>query len=111
MQLVEPEDEELTDARCVAAVAVKTVPLPPELDFKVSSGDSGGLDGPVSAVLSEDVTHQLRPVGIPSRFSDKKMSSLVRATQAAAARELTWEGGLERARREIEGPPGCPWWR
>ena len=80
------QDDELTDVRRVAAVAVKTVPAPPELEFKVSSGASGGLDGPVSAGLSEEVTHQLRPAGTPGGFSDQKMSPLVGATQAAAAR-------------------------
>ena len=42
----------------------------PELDFKVSSGASGGLDGAVSAGLSEEVMHQLRPAGPPGGFSD-----------------------------------------
>ena len=78
--------EELTDARRVAAAAVKIVPPPSELDLKVSSGASGGLDGPVSVGLSEEVTHQLRPAGTPGGFSDQKMSPLVGATQAAAAR-------------------------
>jgi hypothetical protein len=77
---VEPEDEELTDVRRVAAMAVKIV------DFKVSSGASGRLDGPVSADLSEDVIQKLRLAVTPGSFLDQKMSPLVGATQAAAAR-------------------------
>ena len=49
LQLMEPENEELTDARRVATVVVEIVPAPQELDFRMSSGASEGLDGPVSA--------------------------------------------------------------
>ena len=85
--VVEPEDEDLTGARRVAAVGVKTVPAPPELDVKTSSGASGGWSGVVSAVQSEDVNHQLRPAGTPAGFSGEvKMSPPVGATQEVAAR-------------------------
>ena len=120
---VEPKDEDLTDARRVAAVGVKIVPAPLELDVKMSSGASGASSGAVSAVRSEDVTHRLWPAGTPGGFSawmeDKleaqttaarrspggekalpeKMSPLVGAAQAVAARGSPgWEDS-----RVIEG--------
>ena len=77
---MEPEDEDLTDARRVVAVGVKIVPAPPELDVQISSGASGDSSGAVSAVRSEDVPHQLRPAGthggFPARMEDKSKAQV-----------------------------------
>ena len=101
---VEPkaEDEDLTDSR---RVAVKIVPVPPKLDFQMSSGASGGSssgasggpDGRVPAVSVEDVTHQLRQAGIPLGFS------VLEKDQVAAARSSTGveEGDDSRIKEQL----------
>ena len=78
----------------------------------LSSGASGGPDGSDSALLSEDVMHQLRPAGTPVRLSyleKVKMSPRVGATQAAAARSSPgWEDSsvLEGSLKTHQAAPG-----